>query len=122
MVVARVLGESSPLLMVGTVAFIADTPVFFSDPATVLPVQIYIWSSSPEITGQQNKINPSKDNSTAMGATIQGHEKQRWLYEKERQNPRKDTIYHKRYCSYSLNFSVFVFDIRLYCSFDSTFV
>ncbi|QKX02599.1 phosphate ABC transporter permease PstA [Wolbachia endosymbiont of Dirofilaria (Dirofilaria) immitis] len=47
--VARVLGESSPLLMVGTVAFIADTPVFFSDPATVLPVQIYIWSSSPEI-------------------------------------------------------------------------
>ncbi|QKX01472.1 DUF3333 domain-containing protein [Wolbachia endosymbiont of Cruorifilaria tuberocauda] len=47
--VARVLGESSPLLMVGTVAFIADTPTSFSDPATVLPVQIYIWSSSPEI-------------------------------------------------------------------------
>ncbi|MCV3769369.1 MAG: DUF3333 domain-containing protein [Wolbachia pipientis] len=47
--VARVLGESSPLLMVGTVAFVADTPMSFSDPATVLPVQIYIWSSSPEI-------------------------------------------------------------------------
>lgn len=46
---ARVLGESSPLLMIGMVAFIADTPTSFFDPATVLPVQIYIWSSSPEI-------------------------------------------------------------------------
>ncbi|AAW70822.1 DUF3333 domain-containing protein [Wolbachia endosymbiont of Brugia malayi] len=47
--VARVLGESSPLLMIGMVAFITDTPRSFFDPATVLPVQIYIWSSSPEI-------------------------------------------------------------------------
>ncbi|MGL9689054.1 MAG: phosphate ABC transporter permease PstA [Wolbachia sp.] len=47
--VARVLGESSPLLMIGMVAFIADTPASFFDPATVLPVQIYIWSSSPEV-------------------------------------------------------------------------
>lgn len=47
--VARVLGESSPLLMIGMVAFIADTPISLFDPATVLPVQIYIWSSSPEI-------------------------------------------------------------------------
>ncbi len=47
--VARVLGESSPLLMIGMVAFIADAPASFFDPATVLPVQIYIWSSSPEI-------------------------------------------------------------------------
>ncbi|MGL9717500.1 MAG: DUF3333 domain-containing protein [Wolbachia sp.] len=47
--VARVLGESSPLLMIGMVAFIADTPTSFFDPATVLPIQIYIWSSSPEI-------------------------------------------------------------------------
>ncbi|MGL9732659.1 MAG: DUF3333 domain-containing protein [Wolbachia sp.] len=47
--VARVLGESSPLLIIGMVAFIADTPTSFFDPATVLPVQIYIWSSSPEI-------------------------------------------------------------------------
>ncbi|QKX02690.1 DUF3333 domain-containing protein [Wolbachia endosymbiont of Litomosoides sigmodontis] len=47
--VARVLGESSPLLIIGMVAFIADTPRSFFDPATVLPVQIYIWSSSPEI-------------------------------------------------------------------------
>lgn len=47
--IARILGESSPLLMIGMVAFIADTPKSFFDPATVLPVQIYIWSSSPEI-------------------------------------------------------------------------
>ncbi|WP_281508759.1 PstA family ABC transporter permease [Wolbachia endosymbiont (group B) of Pandemis cinnamomeana] len=47
--IARILGESSPLLMIGMVAFIADTPTSFFDPATVLPVQIYIWSSSPEI-------------------------------------------------------------------------
>ncbi len=47
--IARILGESSPLLMIGMVAFIADTPRSFFDPATVLPVQIYIWSSSPEI-------------------------------------------------------------------------
>ncbi|WFW29707.1 MAG: phosphate ABC transporter permease PstA [Wolbachia endosymbiont of Menacanthus eurysternus] len=48
-VVARILGESSPLLMIGMVAFIADTPISFFDPATALPVQIYIWSSSPDI-------------------------------------------------------------------------
>ncbi|MDE5058173.1 phosphate ABC transporter permease PstA [Wolbachia endosymbiont of Drosophila bocki] len=47
--IARILGESSPLLMMGMVAFIADTPTSFFDPATVLPVQIYIWSSNPEI-------------------------------------------------------------------------
>ncbi len=46
--VARVLGESSPLLMIGMVAFIAGIPRSFLDPSTVLPVQIYIWSSSPE--------------------------------------------------------------------------
>lgn len=46
---ARILGESSPLIMIGMVAFIADTPRSLFDPATVLPVQIYIWSSSPEI-------------------------------------------------------------------------
>lgn len=47
--IARILGESSPLLMMGMVAFIADTPTSFFDPATVLSVQIYIWSSNPEI-------------------------------------------------------------------------
>ncbi|MDD9331675.1 MAG: phosphate ABC transporter permease PstA [Wolbachia sp.] len=47
--IARILGESSPLLVIGMVAFVADTPQSLFDPATVLPVQIFIWSSSPEI-------------------------------------------------------------------------
>ncbi len=45
---ARALGESAPLLMIGMVAFIVDIPRGFTDPATVLPVQIYLWADSPE--------------------------------------------------------------------------
>ncbi|MBK7542227.1 MAG: phosphate ABC transporter permease PstA [Candidatus Competibacteraceae bacterium] len=45
---ARALGESAPLLMIGMVAFIVDVPKNFLDPATVLPVQIYLWSDLPE--------------------------------------------------------------------------
>ncbi|TFG37497.1 MAG: phosphate ABC transporter permease PstA [Desulfobacterales bacterium] len=45
---ARALGETAPLLMVGMVAFIVDIPHGITDPATVLPVQIYLWSDSPE--------------------------------------------------------------------------
>ncbi|MDP2646644.1 MAG: phosphate ABC transporter permease PstA [Desulfobacterales bacterium] len=45
---ARALGESAPLLMIGMVAFIVDIPAGFTDPATVLPVQIYLWADSPE--------------------------------------------------------------------------
>ena len=45
---ARALGETAPLLMIGMVAFIVDVPQGFRDPATVLPVQIYLWADSPE--------------------------------------------------------------------------
>lgn len=45
---ARALGETAPLLMIGMVAFVVDAPHGFSDPATVLPVQIYLWANSPE--------------------------------------------------------------------------
>ena len=45
---ARALGETAPLLMVGMVAFIVDVPGGFTDPATVLPVQVYLWADSPE--------------------------------------------------------------------------
>ncbi len=45
---ARALGESAPLLMIGMVAFIVDIPQSFFDPATALPVQIYLWADSPE--------------------------------------------------------------------------
>ena len=41
---ARALGETAPLLMIGMRAFIATPPDGFSDPATVLPVQIFLWS------------------------------------------------------------------------------
>ncbi len=46
--VARALGESAPLLMVGMVAFIVDVPRSPTDPATVLPVQIFNWARNPE--------------------------------------------------------------------------
>jgi phosphate transport system permease protein len=45
---ARALGESAPLLMIGMVAFIVDTPETPLDPATALPVQVYLWADSPE--------------------------------------------------------------------------
>ena len=45
---AQALGETAPLLMIGMVAFIVDIPAGFTDPATVLPVQIFLWADSPE--------------------------------------------------------------------------
>lgn len=45
---AQALGETAPLLMIGMVAFIVDVPGGFTDPATVLPVQIFLWADSPE--------------------------------------------------------------------------
>jgi phosphate transport system permease protein len=45
---AQALGETAPLLMIGMVAFIVDIPGSFTDPATVLPVQIFLWADSPE--------------------------------------------------------------------------
>jgi len=46
---ARALGETAPLLMIGMVAFLVDVPNGLTEPATVLPVQIYLWSDLPEI-------------------------------------------------------------------------
>ncbi len=45
---ARAIGETAPLLMIGMVAFVADIPSGFTSPATVMPVQIYLWAGSPE--------------------------------------------------------------------------
>ena len=45
---ARALGETAPLLMIGMVAFIVGVPHGVTDAATVLPVQIYLWADSPE--------------------------------------------------------------------------
>ncbi|MBM9530324.1 phosphate ABC transporter permease PstA [Desulfoprunum benzoelyticum] len=45
---ARALGDTAPLLMIGMIAFIVDIPSGFTDPATALPVQIFLWADSPE--------------------------------------------------------------------------
>ena len=45
---AQALGETAPLLMIGMVAFVADIPQTITDPSTVMPIQIYLWSDSPE--------------------------------------------------------------------------
>jgi len=45
---AQALGETAPLLMIGMVAFIVDIPQAVTDPATVLPIQVYLWADSPE--------------------------------------------------------------------------
>jgi phosphate transport system permease protein len=41
---ARALGETAPLLMIGMRAFIASPPSGITEPASVLPVQIFLWS------------------------------------------------------------------------------
>ena len=45
---AQALGETAPLLMIGMVAFVKDYPLSPMDPATALPVQIYMWSGAAE--------------------------------------------------------------------------
>ena len=45
---ARALGETAPLLMIGMIAFIPDVPTSITDPATALPAQIFMWADQPE--------------------------------------------------------------------------
>jgi phosphate transport system permease protein len=45
---AQALGETAPLLMIGMVAFVTSVPGSPMDPATALPVQIFLWSGSAE--------------------------------------------------------------------------
>ena len=45
---AQALGETAPLLMIGMIAFVADIPDGPMSPSTALPVQVYLWASSPE--------------------------------------------------------------------------
>jgi phosphate transport system permease protein len=45
---AQAAGETAPLLMVGMMAFIVDTPTEVTAKATVLPAQIYMWANNPE--------------------------------------------------------------------------
>lgn len=50
---AHALGETAPLLMIGMVAFVADAPRSLADPATLIPVQIFMWADFPEVAFQQ---------------------------------------------------------------------
>ena len=45
---ARALGETAPLLLIGMSAFIVSPPGGVLEPATSLPTQIYSWADSPE--------------------------------------------------------------------------
>ena len=45
---ARALGESAPLLMIGMVAFVVDIPSTPLDASAALPVQVYLWADAPE--------------------------------------------------------------------------
>ena len=45
---AQALGETAPLLMIGMVAFIVDIPGGVAEPATALPVQIFMWADFAE--------------------------------------------------------------------------
>jgi phosphate transport system permease protein len=49
---AHALGETAPLLLIGMIAFIVEVPHGLTDAATVLPVQIFLWSDFPEISFQ----------------------------------------------------------------------
>jgi phosphate transport system permease protein len=46
---SHALGETAPLLMIGMIAFIVDVPGGITEAATVLPVQIFLWSDLPEL-------------------------------------------------------------------------
>lgn len=45
---AKALGETAPLLMIGMVAFVVEYPTTPMDAATALPVQIYMWATAAE--------------------------------------------------------------------------
>jgi phosphate transport system permease protein len=45
---ARALGETAPLLMIGMMAFIVTPPKTLLDPSSALPVQIFTWAKNPE--------------------------------------------------------------------------
>lgn len=45
---ARALGETAPLLLIGMVAFVGDVPTGPTDESTVMPVLIFSWSNNAE--------------------------------------------------------------------------
>lgn len=49
MALASAIGETAPLMIVGMIAFVPDMATSLLSPSSVMPAQIYIWSSSPEL-------------------------------------------------------------------------
>ena len=46
---AQAMGETAPLIIVGMIAFIPDSPTSIMDAATVMPAQIFTWAGMPEV-------------------------------------------------------------------------
>ncbi len=46
--ISRVIGETAPLMMIGMIAFMDSAPTSFTHKTTMFPVQIFLWSTSPE--------------------------------------------------------------------------
>jgi len=51
---SRVVGETAPLLVIGAVVYISKLPDGLCSPFTVLPVQIYDWTTRPQKAFQEN--------------------------------------------------------------------
>lgn len=51
---ARALGETAPLLMIGMRAFVSTPPDGITDPSSVLPMQIFLWSDEIDSGFVQN--------------------------------------------------------------------
>ena len=68
---ARALGETAPLLMIGMVAFIVDIPAGFTDPSTALPVQIFLWADSPECRSLILAVPPATMPNPIMAPTME---------------------------------------------------
>ncbi|MEO0466873.1 MAG: phosphate ABC transporter permease PstA [Pseudomonadota bacterium] len=51
---ARALGETAPLLLIGMVAFVAEVPAGPADEATALPVLVFKWSTGAERAWEPN--------------------------------------------------------------------
>jgi len=45
---SRAIGETAPLIMIGALTFVAFSPQSVFDPFTVLPIQIFNWTSRPQ--------------------------------------------------------------------------
>lgn len=45
---AQAIGETAPLIIIGMIAFIPDSPTSITEAATVLPAQIFTWAGMPE--------------------------------------------------------------------------